>query len=215
MVAIHNQTGHEFVRRELLPDEIRMPGQDSGATVAEMGRKGRTRPDRIANLLRSRRCVPNGHANAGGHEVFDERDRPAHFGRQRDQHDAPFRRFLATLEIIKGCRPNVRPRMRAAWAVGFRDVRSFHVNARNGRILDADQDSRATRKIFKGRRNQRWQQSRDPGGAHGRKRVLHLFWTNKGIIEINARKAIDLQIEEAGEFQSGQAGAGGRSPGGG
>ena len=134
VMAVGDQAGEQRIGRKKLPDHVGMPRQHLRTSVAEMGCQRRARRDRIAELLRRRCGVADRDAHTCRDQVVDERQGARHFRRERDEDDATLSGVLAPLEVVDACGCDVLQWMCTARAVSRRYVRSFHMDAGDGRV---------------------------------------------------------------------------------
>src|ERR1035441_3865295 len=127
MMAIRNKGRCEPIISQLRPDEIRMAGQHVGHTVAEMSRKARPGIHGCVNLIRARAGMTERNVDAACRNLADVFWRLRVMWRERYHAD----------EIVAGCLPadelgdirraNVLERVRTAWTILGRNVRTFDV----------------------------------------------------------------------------------------
>ena len=92
--------------------------------------------------------------------------------------------------------------MRPARAVFGGDIRPLHVKTNDCRMLGPGQCLCALGKAFKRGRDERRQKTGHTRPAHLLNRAIHVFRRGQGVIEVHAAKAVDLEIEQSGEFNS-------------
>ena len=145
-MGIRDQAGEQPVGGQQFPNHVRMARQHLWASIAQVRRQRRAGSDGVAQLRRCRRGVADRHPDAVRDQMLDQRHGARHFRGERDQHDAPEGSVLTPFEVVDAGRRDELAWMRAADAVGRRQVRPFHVDAGGSRVCDAGDDSRVRRK---------------------------------------------------------------------
>src|SRR5262249_32929721 len=72
MMAVGDDAGPEFVRGQLLPDVLFVPGQQGMASVAQMSAQARPCPNGVSNQPTVRSGVPDGNYDAMTDQAFDK-----------------------------------------------------------------------------------------------------------------------------------------------
>ena len=196
-MAVHDQRRPQLVGRQLVPDHVGVAGQHRRAPVAEVRRHRGARADRIGDLRRRRIRMGEGDTHAHGHGAFDDRQRAGHLGRQRQQADLPVCRVLAAPEVVHRGIDDAGQRVRTAEAILRRDVRPFHVQARDDGVPGGEDPSRAVAEVLERRRDDGRQAEADTRGLHRGERDRDLLRRDLRVV-VDAGEAVDLQIDECG-----------------
>jgi hypothetical protein len=200
VMSVDDEAGEQGIRRELLPNDIRVARQDLRAAVAEVRGHGRPGGDRIADLRGGRIRVSDGDAHAVADQPLDQRQRAPDLRRDRDQHDAPRRGVLAPREVVEAGRGRVLARVRAPRAVFRRDVRPLHVQSGDSLVPHGGQHARARGEPLERRGDEGGQAARDARGAHACQRFRHAVGRQVRRVEVDSAKAVHLQVEKTGEL---------------
>ena len=202
MMVVDDERCREARLAELIRDEV-FGARGAAGSVAEVRRERRSGRDRIADLLGRRARVADGGDHTQFGDLLDIAKRSGPFGRERDQTHMAFGGVLPAEKLSEVGRADPFPGMRAARAVLGRNVRAFDVEgfhrlsfrkrlARGGEIAQG-------REHGVGRAgNHGREEPRNAGGEDGADGPVNVVVRRRGRIEINAREAVDLEIDETG-----------------
>ena len=189
------------ILRELLPEQVGVPRKRRRAAVAQMRRQRRAPPHGLDDRLRARGRVTDRDANARRDETIDEVQRARHFGRERHETNHSVCRVLSPREIVRrGGRHRGRI-VGAARAVVARNVGALHVQAKDSRGAAREHALRTSGEPGEIRRDQRRQERRHARDLHGGGGSRHVLGGRRRVVEIDAGKAVDLQVAEARDNQ--------------
>jgi hypothetical protein len=166
VMAVHDQRGRQRVRRELLPDHVRVPRDELRDAVAEMRRERGARLHGRLDLLGRRRGVSDRHAHPAAHQrARRAAARPtsgATVTMRMRPSAASWRRSKSSSEAARTCSRACAP----ARAILRRDVRPLHVEAQHARRLRTHERPRALREALERARDERRQAGRHARAAH-------------------------------------------------
>jgi hypothetical protein len=123
--------------------------------------------------------------------------------RKRDEPDVAVRRVLPAMEFGNIRRTHPAPRMRSARAIFGFDVRAFHVKPGDGTPprqfpLCLPQVSQALQHVVGTAGNHGGQAARDAGSENGVERERDLSDRRAGVVEVQTRETVHLDVDEAG-----------------
>jgi len=210
VVAVDDEAGKKAILAELLPQQVRVARQRARAAIAQMGRERGPGRHGVLDLGSVRSRMADRHAHTGRNQVLDERERAGYLGGERHESDATLGGVLAAVEVVHRGAAHVLARVCPARPVLGCDVGPLHVDACDRRMTRAHERAGAGGEGLERRRDQRGQEARDPGFPDRRHGAAQVAGRGGRVAEVDAREAVDLQVDEARELQRARTGAGRR-----
>jgi hypothetical protein len=147
--------------------------------------------------------VADGDDHALAPQRLDVGGRSGPFRRQGHQAHEAAGGFLPAVELVKIGRPDPGRRVRAARSVFGGEVRSFDVEALHGGAFregfaGVGQVAQRTGHLFGRAGDDGRQAPGDSGGEHGAQAAGEVLVGSGGIVVVDAREAVHLEVDEAG-----------------
>ena len=204
MDAVADEAGREAVFGQLLPEVVRMTGQDAVGAVAEVRRQGGAGGDGVLNLLAIGARVAEGDDDAFADQGLDVGGGGGPFGRDGNQLHQTTRNLLPAFVFVDVGRADAGERMGAARPffggdMGAFDVEAFDGDAFGQGLFGGVEIGQGAAHAFDGAGDDGGQQSGDATSELGAQAAGDVFAAGGGGVVVDSVVAVHLEVDEAGD----------------